>query len=241
VARPSEVEQERPGSDEHPKNDVVVRVDRRGGRLGMLVIPVLILLLFAVLSAMDILPKWQSPFGSRDVDRSQPVLLQSIQDLSRYEAASGNFQVVVDLESDAKFLPDAIRGQRTLFVGAGSVDAYVDFSRIGKDGLIVSGDRTTVQVKLPRAQLEAAALDTKRSYVVAQQRGLLDRFGSFFSSNPDSQQRVYQLAQDKITRAAGESGLTARAERNTRAMLEGMLRSLGFRQVTVSFRDEPLG
>ena len=40
----------------------------------------------------------------------------------------------MDLEKDAKFLPDAVRGRRTLYVGAGSVDAYVDFDRKDEDG-----------------------------------------------------------------------------------------------------------
>ncbi|MFD2355104.1 hypothetical protein ACFSTC_46405 [Nonomuraea ferruginea] len=35
---------------------------------------------------------------------------------------------MVDLEKDANFLPDAVKGTRTLFVGAGGVDAYVDFA-----------------------------------------------------------------------------------------------------------------
>jgi hypothetical protein len=39
--------------------------------------------------------------------------------------------------------------------------------------------------------------------------------------------------------AAAESDLIAVAERNTRAMLEGMLHSLGYRDVTVTFRDPP--
>ncbi len=70
-----------------------------------------------------LLPGLHNPFSERDVDRSQPVILQSIQDLSRYEAAAGNFQVVIDLEKDARFLPSVVRGQRTLFVAAGAVGA----------------------------------------------------------------------------------------------------------------------
>ena len=38
---------------------------------------------------------------------------------------------------------------------------------------------------------------------------------------------------------APDSGLQAQAEENTRAMLESMLRSLGYRDVTVTFRDPP--
>ncbi|NUP00658.1 MAG: DUF4230 domain-containing protein, partial [Nonomuraea sp.] len=122
---------------------------------------------------------WLDPLGERTVDRSQPVLLQSIKDLSRFEAATGNFQVVVDLEKDANFLPDAVKGTRTLFVGAGGVDAYVDFSAMAQGAVTVNEDRTEATIRLPRAQLEKPNLDNSRSYVFAQQRGLLDRVQDF--------------------------------------------------------------
>jgi hypothetical protein len=40
------------------------------------------------------------------------------------------------------------------------------------------------------------------SYVYAQQQGLLNRIANFFSGNPNSQQQVYILAQQKIENAA---------------------------------------
>jgi hypothetical protein len=238
MPRSSDVENRR-GAAGGSDRDVVVRVDRRSSWLTLLLVPVVVVGLLAVASAFHILPGWHNPFGERTIDRSQPVLLKSIQDLHRYEAASGSFQVVVDLEKDARFLPDAIRGQRTLFIGAGSVDAFVDFSGLDAKGVTVSSDRTRADLALPHAQLEQAALDTKKSYVFAQQRGLLDRIGSFLSSNPNTQRQVYVLAQDKIQQAAQNSGLTARAEQNAKTMLEQLLRSLGFRQVTVRFTTEP--
>ncbi|MER7502312.1 DUF4230 domain-containing protein [Nonomuraea pusilla] len=182
---------------------------------------------------------WLNPFGERTVDRSQPVLLQSIKDLSRFEAATGTFQVVVDLEKDAPFLPDAIKGSRTLFVGAGGVDAYVDFSALGADAVTVSEDRTRATVRLPHAQLEKPNLDNRRSYVFAEQRGLFDRVQDFLSSSPDDQRELYTLAERKIGEAAAASDLRARADANTRAMMEGLLRSLGFSKVTVEFTGEP--
>jgi hypothetical protein len=178
---------------------------------------------------------WRHPFASRSVDRSGPVLLASVRDLSRYDAASGSFQVIIDLEQDARFLPAAIRGERTLFVGAGTVDAYVDFGGLGPRSVSVSADRTAVTLRLPHALLGPAAMDTRRSYVVAAQRGLLDRIGAFFSAEPNSQQRLYVLAQQKIQQAAGQAGLVARGETNTRTMLTGMMHSLGFRAVAVTF------
>ncbi|MFI6501017.1 DUF4230 domain-containing protein [Nonomuraea typhae] len=182
---------------------------------------------------------WWNPLGEQTIDRSQPVLLQSIHDLSRFEAASGSFQVVVDLQKDAAFLPDAIKGTRTLFVGAGSVDAYVDFTGLAEEAVTVSQDRTQVTLRLPRAQLEKPNLDNNRSYVFAQQRGLFDRVQDFLSASPADQRELYVLAEKKIAEAAAASDLRARADTNTKLMLEGLLKSLGFSKVTVRFSDEP--
>ena len=81
------------------------------------------------------------------------------------------------------------------------------------------------------------ALDPERSYAVSKQRGLFDRLGDLFSDNPNSEQAVQKLAVRHIGDAAKESGLTARAETNTTEMLEGLLRSLGFKEVRVDYGD----
>ncbi|MFE2479058.1 DUF4230 domain-containing protein [Streptomyces sp. NPDC059389] len=178
---------------------------------------------------------WGGLFGEESRDRSGPALLKSIQDMDRYEAAVGNFQVVVDLEKDAAFLPDAIRGTRTLYVGAGAVGGYVDLGGLTERNVSVNGDRTEASIRLPHAVLGTAALDPNRSYAVSKQRGLLDRIGDLFSDNPAGEQAVQKLAAQHIDEAARDSGLAERAEKNTTAMLEGLLRSLGFRAVTVSY------
>ena len=50
--------------------------------------------LVVALSAVRLLPHLSNPFAETTSVRSQPVLLKSITSLSRYEAASGSFQVV---------------------------------------------------------------------------------------------------------------------------------------------------
>ncbi|MFR0355462.1 DUF4230 domain-containing protein [Streptomyces sediminimaris] len=196
---------------------------------------VLVLVVFFAGIRLSVLPGLKDLFGTHTHDRSGPALLQSIQDMSRYDAASGNFQVVVDLEKDTKFLPDAIRGSRTLYIGAGTVDAYVDLGKVGKDDVTVNGDRTSATLRLPHAALGKPALDPDRSYAVSKQRGLLDRLGDLFSDNPNSEQAVQKLAVKHIGEAAKDSGLTRRAETNTTDMLQGLLRSLGFKEVHVTY------
>jgi hypothetical protein len=193
-----------------------------------------LVVLFAGLR-LAVLPGLRDLFGTQTHDRSGPALLKSIQDMSRYDAASGNFQVVVDLEKDAKYLPDAIRGTRTLYVGAGTVEAYVDLGALAKKDVTVDADRTTATLRLPHAFLGKPALDPDRSYAVSKQRGLLDRLGDLFSDNPGSEQAVQKLAVKHIGTAAKDSQLTKRAEENTTGMLDGLLRSLGFKEVTVRY------
>ncbi|MEV7690725.1 DUF4230 domain-containing protein [Streptomyces bungoensis] len=211
------------------------RLPRMPGWAKVVTAFVLVLVVLFAGVRLAVLPGIKDLFGTESHDRSGPALLKSIQDMSRYDAASGNFQVVVDLEKDAKYLPDAIRGTRTLYVGAGTVEAYVDLGRIGDKDVKVNGDRTSATIRLPHARLGRPALDPDRSYAVSKQRGLLDRIGDLFSDNPNSEQAVQKLAVRHIGEAARESGLTARAEHNTTGMLEGLLRSLGFTDVHVSY------
>ncbi len=190
--------------------------------------------LLVVLSAVRLLPQLRNPFQTTTTVRSQPPLLKSITALSRYEAATGNFQVVVDLSKRTSFLPSFIAGSQTLFIGDGSDIAYVDFGGLKGSAIRVRASKA-VTITLPPAQLEPAVLNVSQSYVFAEQEGLVNRVASFFSGNPNSQQQVYVLAQQRIQDAAKTSALRADAQRNTTAMLDGMLSSLGFQHVTVLY------
>jgi hypothetical protein len=185
--------------------------------------------------ATGLLPEFRNPFAKEQTDRSQPPLLKSIRDLSRYVAAEGNFQVVVDVQKDRRNVPDFLLNERTLFVGAGRIEAYVDFAKIADGAVVVSDDGKSVEIKLPAPQLGETDLDMDKSYVFAEQRGLINRLNDLVGGDPNRQQQVYQLAEDRITAAARDSGLTVRAEENTRKMLEGLLRSLGYQKVTVTY------
>jgi hypothetical protein len=183
-----------------------------------------------------------NPFDEETIDRSQPVLLKSLENLSEYRAASANMQVVVDVEQDTDLIPSFIKGERTLFVAAGTVDAAVDFGGLGKspDAVQVSDDRKSVTITLPAAHLTEARLDQERSRIYDRDRGALDRLEDAFSDDGGAdQQEIYVLAEEKLTEAAAsDPALLQRAEENTKAMLEGMMRGLGFEQVTVRF-DRP--
>ncbi|MFI5934945.1 DUF4230 domain-containing protein [Actinoplanes sp. NPDC051494] len=189
------------------------------------------------LRAINVLPSFDNPFADKTTDRSQPVLLQSMRDLSRYVAADGTFQVIVDLQENKDNIPDFLINQRTLFVGSGTVEEYVDFSKLATDALTVDEEKKTVTIQLPAPEQGQAALDMQRSYVVAEERGLLNRIGDAFKSDPGKQQQVYQLAQQRINEAAKSSGLDQRAQQNTEKMLQSLFGRLGYTTVTVQFTN----
>ena len=212
----------------------------RGRRLGGVVV-----LVAVVAGALVLLPAALpslNPFREETVDRSGPVLRRSLEDLSEYRAASANLQVVVDVERDARLLPDFIKGERTLFLAVGTVDAAVDFRHLGERGIQVSEDRRAATITLPPPYLTPARLDTARSRVYDRDRGIIDRFGEALSDDGGAdQQDVYRLAEAKLRAAAAEDPeLLRTAERNTRAMLTGMLRGLGYERITIRFRRPPV-
>jgi hypothetical protein len=213
-----------------------VRVARGGGFFFLLAaigVAALVLVAGNIFGFLDL------GFGSKTIDRSQPPLLVELTDLSEYHAASANFQAIVDLEKDTRYLPDFLSGQRALMVAAGTVDATVDFSGLTDENIAVSEDRKSVTVTLPKPVLDDVVLDNDRTYVETRDRGLLDRVGGVFSGNPTNDQPLYQAAADKLHEAAANSELLELAEQNTRSMLEGLLTSLGFDEVTVVFEEPP--
>jgi Protein of unknown function (DUF4230) len=233
-----------PGRDTEPGRWPPPR--RFGSRLAGLaigagaVVVVVVLLVAGLLRFTAWHPTLTNPFGTRTINRTQPVLLVSLQNLSVYKAATGNFQLIVNSEKDARFIPSFIKGERTLFVAAGSVDAEVDFSRIDKDAIKVSDNGKTAEITLPAPALGKVRIDPNASYIASQERGIIDRLGSVVSQDPNRERQLYQLAEQQIRDAAQRSDLLARAEQNTRATLQGMLRSLGYTKVTVDFtRSRP--
>src|SRR6516164_7602986 len=119
----------------------MLRIRSGGGLLGKLVTAAVglaaVAVLLIALSAVHLLPRLRNPLGETTTITSQPVLLKSITALSRYEAASGTFQVVVDL-TRRSFLPSFLQGSETLFIGQGSVIAFVNFGQLKGPAIRVS-------------------------------------------------------------------------------------------------------
>ncbi|HUP24648.1 MAG TPA: DUF4230 domain-containing protein [Thermoanaerobaculia bacterium] len=205
------------------------------GKLLAALVLLMALGLGVLLAVLELTQRLSNPFATETVDRTGPAVLEALEDLSEYRAATGHFEVILDVEEDAPFLPSALRGERTLFVAVGSVEATVDFAGLDDEAVYVSEDRSAVVIRLPAAQLGDARVDPESSYVFERRRGLLDRLGSVFSDNPTSERELYLEAEERLAEAAEETDLLPLAEANTRNMLETLLRSLGFTDIRIAF------
>ena len=131
----------------------------------------------------DLIPGLGNPFGTETVDRTGPAVLKSIENLRDFRAASGHFEVIVDVEEDARFIPSKIKGERVLFVAVGSVDAGVDFRGLEDGAVDVSDDGKGVTLELPPATFREPELDLERSHVYDRDRGAIDRLQSLFGDD----------------------------------------------------------
>ena len=178
---------------------------------------------------------WGNPFAPEEIDRSTTPLLVSLADLDEYHAATGNFQVVVDVESDTPYVPSVISGERVQFLATGTVDAYVDFADLGPDAVTLSEDGNSATITLPAPELAEARIDPDESRVLDRDRGLVDRIGDAIGDDPTDESELFSMAEERLENAADDSDLLDRAEDGTRDMLTALATSLGVEDVTVEF------
>lgn len=219
--------------------EVVVRVDqgrrrRRPGVLGAVV--GLLLAAVVVVGAVLLTQGWSwfgDMFAARTIDRSAPVVVERLRDRASFTGATGTFSATVDVEHKHGFVPTFIAGSRAVYTGVGNADATVDLSRLpttptrAADGTLV--------LRLPHARIGDVHIDARQSHMMNRDRGMLDRLGSMFVDSPTSEREVQQIAERRIARAAAQSDLRARAERNTEAMIREVATSAGAGKVDVRF------
>lgn len=183
------------------------------------------------------------PFSQEEKDHSPPLILNEIRDLSEFRASEAEFEVIIDKETDVRWVPSFVAGERVQFVAVGSVDATVDFSKMGEDSVIFDEENNTATIILPTPQMGDARIDLDNSGVMNRDRGVLDRIGGLFVDNPTAEIELIREAEDKIEAAALETDLLSKAQQNTTEMLTNLIGALGVDNVRVIYEapDVPLG
>lgn len=212
---------------------------RTGANVTVVTVAVAVIAVCAVVLVAALIATVLDPFGSETVDRSGPTVLQEIRKLEEFTAAEGTFTQDVDLETDAKYLPDFLAGQRVTALVTGTVRATVDFGGLDEDAIEVSEDGTTIRLTLPEPVLSDADIEESSARIVSRDRGLIDRVDDFFSDNPTDDAQLFTAAEQKVEAAARESDLIEEARENTERWLTTFLGAAGFSTVEISWQDSP--
>jgi hypothetical protein len=177
-----------------------------------------------------------NPFTEETIDRTGQSVLQSLTDINEFHAASAYYETVVDIESDTRFLPGWVSGERVIYVGKGTVDGVVDFSELNERRVVLSEDGSSVSITLPDPTVGKPVLDLETSYVVSHDKGIANKF-----QGSELEREAQLKAVEQMTTAASSEGmLVDQTKENTTAMLRGLLGALDYTNVTIAFDgDQP--
>jgi hypothetical protein len=178
----------------------------------------------------------RNPFASERTERVDPAVVTALQELDELHAASAELQVVVEVDDDTRYLPDALSGRNTTFLAAGSVDAVVELG----DATVTEQPDGTVTVVLPQPTLDDPTVDHETSRVLDRDRGLFDRMADAVGEGPDEAD-VYRLAADSLSDAAAETDLLEEAEQSAAQTVEDLFEDAGIEDVKVEFAAPPSG
>ena len=163
-------------------------------------------------------------------DTSVPVVVHSIQRLSRLETVVYSLDTVVEGERSNPVLPDVLAGDKILLVVHGDSIAGVDLGRLRPEDVRIderSGVRS-IHVTLPPSEIFVTTIDNGHTRVYARNTGLLVPA----DQNLESETRA--KAQGQLERAALADGILDTARKNARATVTTLLSGLGFQQVDVT-------
>jgi hypothetical protein len=161
-----------------------------------------------------------------------PDVITQVRELSRLEGVSYHVERVVDLKDKQQALFGLVSAEDAiLLVASGDVTAGVDFGKLGPGDVAVSADRRSVTLHLPPVEIFSARLDNDRTYVHTRKTDAL-------AERKESLETEARRAAEQTLRAAAEEGgIQKRAEQSVERTVRSLMRSLGFSDVHIDFRD----
>ncbi len=185
-----------------------------------------------------------NPFGSGGITNplapqptaiivDRPAVVREIRSLNRLETTTAIIDKVVEAGQEGNALYNLLVGDKILLVASGEVIAGVDLSKLQDQDIILSSDGTSATITLPPTEILISRLDNDETRVYDRQRGLLTK------GNVDLESEARRVAEQEIVRAACDRDLLTRAAEDGKTRMTGLLRSLGFEQVTVNTSAGP--
>jgi hypothetical protein len=165
--------------------------------------------------------------------RPTPSVITSVKQLARLQTTSFHIERVIDLRDRQNHLFGMVASEDAiLLVAAGDVTAGVDLSLVRAEDVSVDEASRRVSIVLPPPRVFTASLDNRATYVHTRRTDALAKRQETLET------RARQEAERTLHDAALAGGILARAREGAEHTLRGLLASLGYATVELSFRAE---
>jgi hypothetical protein len=173
-----------------------------------------------------------APTTTKEIVYRGPSVVTAVKDLARLESARFHMERVIDLKERQSSLFGLIDADDAiLLVAAADVTAGVDLAKLREDDVKIDEARKRAVITLPPVEVLDAVLDTERTYVHTRSTDLLA------NRKEDLETRARKEATKELEKAAIDAGILKRAEANAEATVRSLVKSLGFDEVEIRFRD----
>ncbi len=160
--------------------------------------------------------------------------LRQVNELGRYESMQFIIQTVVDLTHEPSNFWERICGtDQLLLVAGGQVIAGFDLSKVGPGDLQVNG--RSLRLALPPPEIFSYFVNENQTYVYQRNTAILCR------PDPSLETEARRQAQQRLLDYAEAQGILQKAQTAGVTQLEAFFRDLGFDQVQLTVKPEPVG
>ena len=164
--------------------------------------------------------------------RPTPDVVLAIKSLARLETERFHIERVIDLSDHQTRLWGFVQADDAiLLVAVGDVTAGVDLERVAAGDIDVDWASRHVTLRLPQPSVFSASLDEKATRIYSRTTDLLA------SRHEDLEDRARAEAVRSMEASAVEGGLLDRARRDAEQALSSLLRSLGFADIRIEWKE----
>jgi thiamine phosphate synthase YjbQ (UPF0047 family) len=170
--------------------------------------------------------------SSVTVVRPLPNVLLAVRDLAALETVSFHMERVIDLsEKQSRFFGLIETEDALLLVAVADVTAGVNLAKLNAEDVQADIKNGRAHVTLPQPEILHVTLDPAHTYVHTRKTGLLAQRQEQLES------RARAEAEQALVEAAKQAQILSRAQQNAARVVNGLVRSLGYSEVEITFAN----
>lgn len=160
-------------------------------------------------------------------------VVHAVRDLANLETTSFHMERVIDLRERKSHLFGLLQvDDAILLVAAADIVAGIDLRDLREEDVVIDHETRRIRILLPPPRILSARLDNERTYVHTRSTDALAPRAE------ELETLARREAERRLRDAALEAGILQRARSTAERTVKGLLQSLGFAEVALSFRSE---